>query len=76
MIGVMEGSRSGAVPWLLLAVAALQVLVLAQVTDLRGRIVQLEAEAEFQDYGESCAVPEPGGGVELPPVPGGKGLEV
>lgn len=78
MMGAVAARREGGTwpLWLLVAVAGLQVLVLAQVTDLRARVVQLEAGAEFQEYGQGCAVPETGQGVELPPVSGGKGLEV
>ena len=62
--------------WLLVAVAGLQVLVLAQVTDLRARVVQLEAGAEFQEYGQGCAVPEKGREVEMPDMGKANGLEV
>jgi hypothetical protein len=63
--------RRGAVPvWLLLAVAALQVVVLAQVALIDDRLVQLEAGAEFLEYGQSgCTVPEGPPPSSLPGAP-------
>lgn len=61
MIGLVpaEGRRGAGPVWLLLAVAALQVVVLARVALIDNRLVQLEAGAEFLEYGQSgCAAPK------------------
>lgn len=68
--------------WLMLGVAALQVVVLLQLVALRDRVVQFEAGAEFQDCAQGCARPAPDDPALTVPPPGlqapkaGRGLEV
>lgn len=75
MIGQMIGATmpnrpARLLPLLLVAACAVQVVMLAEITQLRARIVQLEAGVEFWEYGQGACSP-PAGALRLPYLPQG-----